>query len=61
MVPDPGNNGTIAPVAIVERAGPEMLRMPRGHMMGDNTVRFTHASKQRPKARRINPFRRDAL
>jgi hypothetical protein len=26
----------LAGVAIVERAGPEMLRMLRGHMMGDN-------------------------
>lgn len=32
-------------VAIVERAGPEMLRMLRGHMMGDNRVRFTDAAE----------------
>jgi len=33
----------LAGVAIVERAGPEMLQMLRGHMMGDNRVRFTEA------------------
>jgi hypothetical protein len=31
----------LAGIAIVERAGPEMLRMLRGHTMGDNRVRFT--------------------
>jgi hypothetical protein len=35
----------LAGVAIVERAGPEMLRMLRGHMMGDNRVRFTAATE----------------
>ncbi|MER8671244.1 TniQ family protein [Mesorhizobium sp. M1156] len=30
----------LAGVAIVERAGPEMLRMLRGHMTGDNRARF---------------------
>lgn len=33
----------LAGVGIVERAGPEMLQMLRGHMMGDNRVRFTEA------------------
>jgi len=35
----------LAGVAIVERAGPEMLRMLRGHMMGDNKVRFSDAAE----------------
>ncbi|TIM21236.1 MAG: hypothetical protein E5Y61_32470 [Mesorhizobium sp.] len=35
----------LAGVAIVKRAGPEMLRMLRGHMMGDNRVRFTDAAE----------------
>lgn len=35
----------LAGVAIVERAGPEMPRMLRGHMMGDNRVRFTDAAE----------------
>lgn len=35
----------LAGVAIVERAGPEMLRMLRRHMMGDNRVRFTDAAE----------------
>lgn len=35
----------LAGVAIVERAGPEMLRMLRGHMMGDNKVRFSDATE----------------
>ncbi|MGX9182095.1 hypothetical protein [Mesorhizobium sp. BHbdii] len=35
----------LAGVAIVECAGPEMLRMLRGHMMGDNKVRFTDAPR----------------
>lgn len=30
----------LAGIAIVERAGPEMLRMLRGHTMGDNRTRF---------------------
>ncbi|MER8605851.1 hypothetical protein NKH48_19240 [Mesorhizobium sp. M1233] len=30
----------LAGVAIVEHAGPEMLRMLRGHTMGDNRTRF---------------------
>jgi len=33
----------LAGVAIVERAGPEMLRMLAGHMMGGNRARFTNA------------------
>jgi hypothetical protein len=32
-------------VAIVERAGPEMLRMLRGHMMGDNRARFSDSAE----------------
>lgn len=41
---------------MVERAGPEMLQMLRGHMMGDNKVRYTDAVEgliaqvRRPKA-----------
>ena len=35
----------LAGVAIVERTGPEMLRMLRGHMMDDNMVRFTNAAE----------------
>jgi hypothetical protein len=35
----------LAGVAIVERAGPEMLQMLRGHMMGENRVRFTRATE----------------
>ena len=35
----------LAGVAIVERAGPEMLRMLSGHMMGDNRVRFVDAAE----------------
>ena len=35
----------LAELAIVERAGPEMLRMLRGHMMGDNKFRFTDAAE----------------
>ena len=35
----------LAGVAIIERAGPEMLRMLRSHMMGDNRVRFTDAAE----------------
>ena len=35
----------LAGIAIVERAGPEMLRMLRGHMMGDNRVRFTDVTE----------------
>ena len=36
----------LAGVAIVERAGPEMLRMLRGHMMGDNRFRFTDTTER---------------
>lgn len=36
-----------AGMAIVEHAGPEMLRMLRGHMMGDNRVRFNDATESR--------------
>ncbi|WP_425416331.1 TniQ family protein [Oricola indica] len=45
----------LAGIAIVERAGPEMLRMLRRHMMGDNRVQFTDttermiAQAQRPR------------
>jgi hypothetical protein len=35
----------LAGVAIVERAGPEMLQMLRGHMMGDNRARFNEATE----------------
>lgn len=35
----------LAGVAIVERAGPEMLRMLRSHMMGENRIRFTDAAE----------------
>jgi len=35
----------LAGVAIVERGGPEMLRMLRGHLMGCNRVRFTDAAE----------------
>jgi hypothetical protein len=33
----------LAGVAIVRRAGPEMLHMLRGHMMGENKARFGSA------------------
>ena len=33
----------LAGVAIVQRAGPEMLHMLRGHMMGENKARFASA------------------
>jgi hypothetical protein len=36
----------LAGVAIVERAGPEMLRMLRGHMIGDNMTRFSDAAEK---------------
>jgi hypothetical protein len=36
----------LAGVAIVERAGPEMLRTLRGHMMGDNSARFGDAAER---------------
>ena len=43
----------LAGVAIVERAGPEMLRMLRSHMMGDNRIRFTDAAENmKARARR---------
>jgi hypothetical protein len=35
----------LAGVAIVERAGPQMLPMLCGHLMGDNRVRFTDATE----------------
>jgi hypothetical protein len=35
----------LAGVAMVERAGPEMLRMLRDHMMGDNRARFGDAAE----------------
>jgi hypothetical protein len=36
----------LAGIAIVERAGPEMLRMLRRHMMGDNRFRFTETTER---------------
>lgn len=36
----------LAGVAIVERAGPEMLRMLSGHMVGDNMTRFSDAAEK---------------
>lgn len=36
----------LAGVAIVQRAGPEMLRMLSGHMMGENRARFDSAIKE---------------
>ena len=34
----------LAGVAIVDRAGPAMLKMLKGHMMGDNKNRFVEAT-----------------
>ncbi len=45
ILPLPMRPALLAGVAIVERAGPEMLRMLSGHMMGDNRVRFTDAAE----------------
>ncbi|QPC95969.1 TniQ family protein [Mesorhizobium sp. INR15] len=48
----------LAGVAIAERAGPEMLRMLRGHMLGDNKVRFTDAAESmiaRARRLRVSP------
>lgn len=36
----------LAGIAIVERAGPEMLRMLRRHMMGDNKFRFIETTER---------------
>ena len=36
----------LAGIAIVERAGPEMLRMLRRHMVGDNRCRFTDTTER---------------
>ncbi|WFU05777.1 hypothetical protein QA648_21660 (plasmid) [Rhizobium sp. CB3171] len=36
----------LAGVAIVQRAGPEMLYMLRGHMMGENKTRFGNAIEE---------------
>jgi hypothetical protein len=36
----------LAGVAIVQRAGPEMLHMLRGHMMGENKARFGNAIEE---------------
>jgi hypothetical protein len=36
----------LAGIAIIERAGPEMLRMLRRHMMGDNRFRFTETTER---------------
>jgi hypothetical protein len=33
----------LAGIAIVDRAGPEMLQMLHGHMMGENKARFGSA------------------
>jgi hypothetical protein len=35
----------LAGIAIVELAGPEMPRMLRGHMIGENRTRFTVAAE----------------
>ncbi|MCY0150933.1 hypothetical protein [Hoeflea alexandrii] len=43
----------LAGVTIVERAGPEMLQMLSGHMMGDNRVRFTNAAESMMARNRI--------
>lgn len=44
-------------VAIVERARPEMLRMLRGHMMGDNRARFRETAENMiVRARRPTTF-----
>ncbi|MCZ4292387.1 hypothetical protein O4H62_26425, partial [Hoeflea alexandrii] len=43
----------LAGVAIVERAGPEMLQMLSAHMMGDNRVRFTDAAESMMARNRI--------
>ena len=45
----------LAGIAIVDRAGPEMLRMLRAHMMGENRVRFTEVIERMfAQARRSN-------
>jgi hypothetical protein len=45
----------LAGIAIVERAGPEMLRMLSGHMMGENRIRFTEViERMLAQARRSN-------
>ncbi|OCP18763.1 hypothetical protein BC361_29840 [Ensifer sp. LC54] len=36
----------LAGVAIVQRAGPEMLSMLHGHMMGENKARFGNAIEE---------------
>jgi hypothetical protein len=36
----------LAGIAIVERAGPEMLRMLHRHMMGDNKFRFIETTER---------------
>lgn len=36
----------LAGVVIVQRAGPEMLSMLRGHMMGENKARFGSAIEE---------------
>lgn len=42
----------LAAIAIVERAGPEMLRMLRSHMMGGNRTGFSHSAKNMIRAHR---------
>ena len=45
----------LAGIAIVEHAGPEMLRMLRGHIIGDDRVRFTDAAESMiSRSRRSN-------
>jgi hypothetical protein len=45
----------LAGVAIVDRAGPQILQMLRDHTMGENRVRFSDlAEKMSAKARRSN-------
>jgi hypothetical protein len=52
----------LAGVAIVERADPEMLRMLRGHMIGDNKVRFSDAAENMiARAAKLRAFRQMQL
>lgn len=46
ILPIPIRPALLAGVAIVERAGPEMLRMLNGHMLGQNKDRFSEASER---------------
>jgi hypothetical protein len=45
ILPLPLRPALLAGVAIVERAGPEMLRMLRRHMIGENGIRFTEVAE----------------